>query len=59
MRDSLECCECTGCGGEVPVVDAVWLPEPRRLGERNDAQPYCSNECYMTHKAAEAAKEAT
>jgi len=48
----LEICECAGCGGEVSVVEALWLPEQKRLKpgwltvqEKNE-KPYCSQECF-------------
>lgn len=54
--DDIECYECAGCAGEVPVVEAVWLLTedearalPRDVTRRQSiehAKPYCSVECF-------------
>lgn len=38
--------ECTGCGGEVSVVEALWFPLPLKMGDKPEANPYCCKECY-------------
>lgn len=45
--DDAECYECAGCGGEVPIVDAQWLPESRHW--RLPARPYCCHACYAAN----------
>lgn len=35
--------ECAGCGGEVAVVEAVWLPE---VGK---SRPYCCVQCFRAN----------
>ena len=46
MREhDLETCECQGCGGDVPVLEAVLLPEfPDRPNP--DAKQYCCVSCF-------------
>ena len=46
--EDIEVYECAGCGGEVAVVEAIWLPESLCLGRQPlpSAEPYCSLECY-------------
>jgi hypothetical protein len=57
-RISDEVYECAGCAGEVPVVDAVWLPEPRPFeADASKARPYCCRECFEAHQKALAAQE--
>ena len=46
--DDTECYECAGCGGEVPVVEAKWLPESRHW--RLPANPYCCHACYAANE---------
>jgi hypothetical protein len=48
--------ECAGCGGELSMVEAIWLPVkgltiPRM--PQKGARPYCCVECF---EAAEVAK---
>lgn len=44
--------ECAGCGGEVPVVDAIWLRRSGRGARWNDdAWPFCSEECFPNARA--------
>jgi hypothetical protein len=45
--------ECHGCGGDVSIVEAVWLPEPVRRGDTQIlAYGYCCKECYEQQKKA-------
>jgi hypothetical protein len=65
---SPETVECTGCGGEVPVFEAIYLPQSilTRIGGRNalwlprpvpaeDQRVYCCEECFLA-SLPEAAK---
>lgn len=49
MEDETYCC--AGCGGQVSVVEAVWLPEEPRKPNRlaDSAMPYCCSECFTTN----------
>lgn len=58
-RISDEVYECAGCAGEVPVVDAVWLPEPRPFEvDASKARPYCCRECFEAHQSTAAQERA-
>lgn len=48
MTDNdLENVECFGCGGNVPVVEAILKPEPEENNVNKERSiPFCSDECY-------------
>lgn len=54
MEDKTETYECFGCGGEISVVEAIWLPERKSIIERpkteKNAHPYCSFECFQQYQ---------
>ena len=37
--------ECAGCAGEVPIVDAIWLPDHQAQFKLR-GNPYCAVECF-------------
>jgi hypothetical protein len=43
----LETYECTGCGGDISVLEAIWLPEKTCKKFAPDiSNPFCSKECF-------------
>jgi hypothetical protein len=51
IQTDMEVYECAGCGGEVSIVEAVWLPE-QAFRTHPQAKPYCCKECCRAWLAA-------
>ncbi len=50
--DNLEIYECAGCGGEISVIEAIWLPDKNQCRQWEIyAKPYCCEACYVSWKS--------
>jgi hypothetical protein len=54
MSIEQEAYECDGCGGEVSIAEAIWLPQSD--DEQAVDRPYCCQECRDRRTATPAAK---